>query len=394
MPSTLPAGGRGCRTSAGAPGRGPVPRVCTRGTRVRGLGLEGIDRSRPSSPGAAAMPVRRVALLTAGGLAPCLSSAVGGLIERYTEIAPEVEIIGYRDGYHGLLHRRLGPGDPAGPGQRRTCCTATAAARSATAGSSSPTSRTASSADWCSEGQDPLQVAAEQLTRDGVDVLHTIGGDDTNTTAADLAAYLHGNGYELTVVGLPKTIDNDVIPIRQSLGAWTAAEQGARVRPQHHRRAHLQPADAHHPRGDGPQLRLAHRRHRDEVPGVAGHPDVVAGFGTDRAPLGRARGLRARDSASTSRSRGRAAEGRDGRARLREHLPVRGRRGGDDRRGDEQPRRGAAARRLRPRQARHHQPRRVVRQAVRQPGSARRRRWCRRAATSPARRRRTPRTCG
>ena len=32
----------------------------------------------------------------------------------------------------------------------------------------------------------------------------------------------------MTVVGLPKTIDNDVIPIRQSLGAWTAAEQGAR----------------------------------------------------------------------------------------------------------------------------------------------------------------------
>jgi diphosphate-dependent phosphofructokinase len=29
------------------------------------------------------------------------------------------------------------------------------------------------------------------------------------------------------VVGLPKTIDNDVVPIRQSLGAWTAAEQGA-----------------------------------------------------------------------------------------------------------------------------------------------------------------------
>ena len=110
---------------------------------------------------------------------------------------------------------------------RRTCCTASAAARSATAGSSSPTSRTASSAAWSQEGQDPLHVAAEQLTRDGVDVLHTIGGDDTNGTAADLAAYLHSNGYELTVVGLPKTIDNDVIPIRQSLGAWTAAEQGA-----------------------------------------------------------------------------------------------------------------------------------------------------------------------
>ena len=33
------------------------------------------------------MSVRTVAMLTAGGLAPCLSSAVGGLIERYSEIA-------------------------------------------------------------------------------------------------------------------------------------------------------------------------------------------------------------------------------------------------------------------------------------------------------------------
>ena len=49
------------------------------------------------------MSVRKVALLTAGGFAPCLSSAVGGLIERYTEIAPDVEIIAYKHGYQGLL---------------------------------------------------------------------------------------------------------------------------------------------------------------------------------------------------------------------------------------------------------------------------------------------------
>lgn len=78
------------------------------------------------------------------------------------------------------------------------------------------------------EGQNPLQVAADRLIADGVDVLHTIGGDDTNTTAADLAAYLAEHDYGLTVVGLPKTIDNDVFPIKQSLGAWTAAEQGSR----------------------------------------------------------------------------------------------------------------------------------------------------------------------
>ena len=78
------------------------------------------------------------------------------------------------------------------------------------------------------EGQDPQKVAADQLVKDGVDVLHTIGGDDTNTAAADLAKFLKENNYELTVIGLPKTIDNDVYPITQSLGAWTAAEQGAK----------------------------------------------------------------------------------------------------------------------------------------------------------------------
>ena len=172
------------------------------------------------------MTVRKVALLTAGGLAPCLSSAVGGLIQRYTEVDPDIEIIAYLSGYHGLL---LGNSITVTPEVR-----ANAAVLHRFGGSPIGNSRVKlTNVDDCVKrglvqpGQDPLQVAAEQLTRDGVDVLHTIGGDDTNTTAADLAAYLHGNDYELTVVGLPKTIDNDVVPIRQTLGAWTAAEYGA-----------------------------------------------------------------------------------------------------------------------------------------------------------------------
>ncbi len=172
------------------------------------------------------MSVRRVALLTAGGFAPCLSSAVGGLIERYTELAPEIEIIAYQHGYHGLLTgtkivvddearakagllHRFG-GSPIGNSRVKLTNAADCVKRGLVA-----------------EGQNPLHVAAEQLKADGVDVLHTIGGDDTNTTAADLAAYLEENGYHLTVVGLPKTIDNDVVPIKQSLGAWTAAEEAA-----------------------------------------------------------------------------------------------------------------------------------------------------------------------
>ena len=172
------------------------------------------------------MTVRRVALLTAGGFAPCLSSAVGGLIERYTELAPEIEIVAYQHGYHGLLKgdkvvidaqtrknagilHRFG-GSPIGNSRVKLTNAADCVAKG-----------------LITQGQDPLEVAAEQLKADGIDVLHTIGGDDTNTTAADLAAFLENNGYHLSVVGLPKTIDNDVIPIRQSLGAWTAAEQTA-----------------------------------------------------------------------------------------------------------------------------------------------------------------------
>ncbi len=150
-----------------------------------------------------------------------------GSLSDIHESAPEVEIICYRAGYKGLLlgdsfvvnqevrdnagvlHKH--GGSPIGNSRVKLTNTADCVKRG-----------------LVKEGQDPLQVAAERLKTDGVDVLHTIGGDDTNTAAADLAAFLRNNGYELTVVGLPKTVDNDVIPIQQSLGAWTAAEQGAR----------------------------------------------------------------------------------------------------------------------------------------------------------------------
>jgi diphosphate-dependent phosphofructokinase len=172
------------------------------------------------------MTVRKVALLTAGGLAPCLSSAVGGLIERYTEVAPDIELIAYRDGYHGLLS---GTTLAVTPEVRAKAHLLHAFGGSPIGNSRVKLTNTEDlvGRGLIEEGQEGLQAAAERLKEDGVDVLHTIGGDDTNTTAADLAAYLHENGYELTVVGLPKTIDNDVVPIKQSLGAWTAAENGA-----------------------------------------------------------------------------------------------------------------------------------------------------------------------
>jgi len=168
----------------------------------------------------------KIAFLTAGGIAPCLSSSIGALIEKYNEIALDAELIGYLNGYRGLL---LGNSIEF-PDSAKT----NFATLYDFGGSPIGNSRVKlTNVDDCVkrgyvlQGQDPLKVAADQLVKDKVDILHTIGGDDTNTMAAQLSFYLKENNYNLTVVGLPKTVDNDVFPITQTLGAWTAAEQGA-----------------------------------------------------------------------------------------------------------------------------------------------------------------------
>jgi len=168
----------------------------------------------------------RVGILTAGGLAPCLSSAVGGLIERYTEIDPDIQITCYRYGYQGLL---LGDSFKVNWEMRRK-----AHLLQNYGGSPIGNSRVKlKNVKDCvkrklvKEGQNPQDVACERLVKDGITILHTIGGDDTNTTAARLAFRLQERGIKLQVLGLPKTVDNDVYPVSQSLGADTAAEQGA-----------------------------------------------------------------------------------------------------------------------------------------------------------------------
>jgi len=170
---------------------------------------------------------KKIAFLTAGGIAPCLSSSIGALVECYNELAPDAELVGYLNGYQGLL---LGKSIRFPPVVKEQYARLYRFGGSAIGNSRVKLTNVKDCVKrgLVREGQDPLRVAAEQLQADGIDILHTIGGDDTNTTAADLAAYLERNGYGLTVVGMPKTVDNDVFPIVQTLGAWTAAEQGAR----------------------------------------------------------------------------------------------------------------------------------------------------------------------
>lgn len=168
----------------------------------------------------------KIAFLTSGGIAPCLSATIGRLTENYLRDYPDAEIIGYLNGYKGLLLGNSIPFPKSLSGHSNKFYHL--------GGSPIGNSRVKLTNindciknGYVKAGQVPLEIAAKQLIRDGVTILHTIGGDDTNTTAAELSKYLRGNKYNLNVVGLPKTVDNDVYPITQTLGAWTTAEQGA-----------------------------------------------------------------------------------------------------------------------------------------------------------------------
>ncbi len=168
----------------------------------------------------------KIAFLTAGGIAPCLSASIGALIEAYNESAPKAELMGYLNGYQGML---LGKSIAIPPSVREKTDILYEYGGSPIGNSRVKLTNVKDCVKrgYVKEGEDPLKLAADQLVKDGVNILHTIGGDDTNTMAAQLSFYLKENDYDLTVVGLPKTVDNDIFPITQTLGAWTAAEQGA-----------------------------------------------------------------------------------------------------------------------------------------------------------------------
>ncbi len=168
----------------------------------------------------------KIAFLTAGGIAPCLSASIGALIEAYNILAPEAELVGYLYGYRGLL---LGNKIkiPASVRDKTDILYEFGGSPIGNSRIKLTNAENCIKRGYIKKGEDPLKIAAKQLMKDGINILHTIGGDDTNTMAAQLSFYLKENDYNLTVVGLPKTVDNDVYPITQSLGAWTAAEQGA-----------------------------------------------------------------------------------------------------------------------------------------------------------------------
>jgi 6-phosphofructokinase 1 len=71
--------------------------------------------------------------------------------------------------------------------------------------------------------------AVENLIRRRVNILFTIGGDGTQRGAREFFMEAQRRGHPLSLVGIPKTIDNDIPFVARSFGFLTAVQEAAKV---------------------------------------------------------------------------------------------------------------------------------------------------------------------
>ena len=76
-----------------------------------------------------------------------------------------------------------------------------------------------------SRGQQPTDTMAEFLVEQKINILLCVGGDGTLRGAQDVAKEAQRRGLNLAVVGIPKTIDNDVMYMSRTFGMTTATEK-------------------------------------------------------------------------------------------------------------------------------------------------------------------------
>lgn len=143
--------------------------------------------------------IKKIALLTGGGDCPGLNAVIRA-VTRTAILKYGYEVIGYKFGYRGLYNNETTP---------LTLDTVSGILHRG--GTILYSSNKDNLFDYSIEKdgvevhhQDVSDVAVENLKKEGVDVLVVIGGDGTLTSARDFAR------KGVKVIGVPKTIDNDL----------------------------------------------------------------------------------------------------------------------------------------------------------------------------------------
>ena len=149
-------------------------------------------------------PSTTIGIVTCGGLCPGLNDAIRGLVmESYYRYGVR-KIVGFRNGYRGCVGRQ-----PSDMMLLDPDCVSDIHEQG---GSLLGTSR----------GPEEAAAIVDNLVKQNVDILYVIGGDGTMRGGTAIAQEIERRQLKIGVVGLPKTIDNDIRFIDKSFGFETA----------------------------------------------------------------------------------------------------------------------------------------------------------------------------
>lgn len=165
----------------------------------------------------------RAGIVTCGGLCPGLNNVIRSIFLELHHSYGVKEVLGFRDGYKGL--------DPSRCREPLKLTTDLVDDIHQEGGTLLGTSR----------GPVDTDIAVDNLIRLGVNMLFTVGGDGTQRGGNDLFQEARRRGHPLAVVGVPKTIDNDVAFVARTFGFLTAIEEAAKVLKCAHTEAHSTP---------------------------------------------------------------------------------------------------------------------------------------------------------
>ena len=89
-------------------------------------------------------------------------------------------------------------------------------------------------------GGDRTSDIVDSIERMGINMMFIIGGDGTQRGALDIANEIDRRGLKISVVGIPKTVDNDLQFIDRSFGFETAVQKATQAVNSIHMEAHSQ----------------------------------------------------------------------------------------------------------------------------------------------------------
>lgn len=162
----------------------------------------------------------RAGIVTCGGLCPGLNNVIRSLVLQLHHGYGVREILGFRNGYQGLDPWRGEEPIPLTPEFVDDI--------HIKGGTVLNTSR----------GPVDISIAVDNLIRRKIDILFVVGGDGTLRGGAEIFREALQRGHALAVVGIPKTIDNDVAFVSQTFGYLTAVEEASRTISCAHTEAH------------------------------------------------------------------------------------------------------------------------------------------------------------